>query len=184
MSSTQTTDEGPSDAGKGTPPRVNDPRMSEIAQELARASALHSRGLALEDAYIRYVILANAGGVVACLGIADALAGKSAIGIAPALSDVVGPIAVFLSGVIFSGLLVSLRAVQALHEAEEHARRANSIREELGHGVVLPRGAFGSFGAKILPHLNLAINAFGLWGQFAFAVGSILGINALWNLHP
>jgi hypothetical protein len=181
MTDNQTSDEAPADAGPEALLHSNDPRLSWTAQTLADARNLHSRGLALEDAYIRYLTLANAGGVVGCLGIADALANKSAV--ATALSSVVGPIAAFFFGVVFCGLVVSLRGKQALHQAEEHARRANGILADIGHGVVLPRGAFGPLEAKALPHLNRMINALGLLGQLAFLVGGIWGLIAMRNLH-
>ncbi|MBB2170328.1 hypothetical protein HLH36_18605 [Gluconacetobacter aggeris] len=161
----------------------NDPRVRAVAQALSDARTLQSRAMSLEDTYIRYVTLANSGGILACLGIADALAGKEGSGVSPALSNIVGPIAVFFFGLICCGLVTSLRGKLALHYAETEGRRANGILVDLGRGVALPRGAFSPVEEKGLPYLNTAINFLGIGAQIAFVAGGIWGFYRLWQFH-
>lgn len=161
----------------------NELRVRAFAQILSDAQKLQSRALSLEDTYIRYVTLANSGGILACLGIANALAGKEGSSVSPALSSIVGPIAVFFFGLICCGIVTSLRGKLALHDAETQARRANEVLIEFGKGLALPKGAFSPLEMKALPILNLAINLFGIGAQMAFIVGGIWGLIHLRQLH-
>ncbi|EKN01373.1 MULTISPECIES: hypothetical protein [unclassified Acidocella] len=165
------------------PIHADDPRLKHIAEELMQAKAAQARSLTLEDTYIQYVTFANAGGIAACLGIADVLAGKTGAPLAAELPATIGPMALFFIGLIASGVTLSLRSKQALHEAEETARRANHLLEGMGHGVTLPHGAFSPLEVRVLPYLNKAVNAAGLVAQFAFLFGGIWGLHHIWTLR-
>lgn len=161
----------------------NDPRINIVAQALSDARSLQSRATDLEDTYIRYVLFANSGGILACLGIANSLAGKEHRALSLPLANVAGPIAIFFVGLIFCGLITSLRGKLALHDAEEAASHANSIMFDLGHGVTLPKGAFSPIEKRGIPYLNRAINILGIFAQLAFLVGGVWGIVSLAQLH-
>ncbi|MGH6818385.1 MAG: hypothetical protein ACREC1_06390 [Methylovirgula sp.] len=84
-----------------------DPRAANaIRQALIDAKASDARAQRLEETYVRYLVLANAGGILACLGVADALVTGKGKGIV--LLAVTGPMWIFLVGLIASGLIVSL----------------------------------------------------------------------------
>lgn len=170
---------------KANPIRLNpeDPRVRRIGQMLDEAKIIQARGLTLEDSYIQHVTYANVGGMAACLGIADVLAGKAGKGIPSALPEVVWPMVFFFIGLIACGVVVSLRSKQSLHEAEEKAREANAELRKLGHGVVLPQGAFSPREAMVLPVLNSVINAAGLVAQGSFLLGAIWGICLIAKAH-
>lgn len=144
-----------------------------VAVELTKA--LDATAQRLEEAYIRYVVLANAGGIAACLGIADALVnrkGASAI----SLSSLAGPMWLFLMGIISGGLVVALLARRARHENDEQNQTILRLLCEAGHEAPHLPPAFSRIERKGLPHLTWAINFLGIVSQFCFAIGAIWGM--------
>lgn len=181
-SAMQADDQTPSTGSRTTvdPKDISD---SAVGQALSEARALQSRALSLEDTYIRYVTLANSGGILACLGIADAIAGKEGSGISPALSNIVGPITVFFAGLICCGVVTSLRGKLAWHHVDEEARRVNAILADRGHDVAVATKGYPPVMAKGLPYLNTAINILGIGAQVAFVMGGVWGLCHLRQLH-
>jgi len=153
-----------------------DPRLNNIAQALADARASNVRAVNLEDTYIRYVILANAGGIAACLGIADAIVGKQGRVLIPAISEIICPLWLFFFGLIAGGVMVSLRAAQATHQTEQNAERAKTLLASFGQNIPPHEGIFSKIEEKAIPYLNYAINAFGIISQFCFFIGGFWGI--------
>ena len=71
----------------------------------------------LEEAYVKYIVLANAGGIVACLGIEGALVGgKGNAAQSISFAAVAGPMWLFLIGLISGGLIVSLQRARAVDD--------------------------------------------------------------------
>lgn len=151
-------------------------RINEIRQALTEATGLAARAQKLEDTYIQYIMFANAGGIAACLGIADALAGKENLSASAIFSGVKIPMWFFLIGLICSGLLLSLQRTQATSSAEQNALKAVNILKELGQIVPTSKPVYSRIERNALPHLNIAINFLGLVSQFCFAVGAVWGL--------
>lgn len=171
------------ETGARTKAAPNDNHASSVAQAFSDLPALRSRALSLEDTYIRYVTLANSGGILACLGIANALAGKEGSSISPALSNVVGPITVFFAGLICCGILTSLRGKLAWDQFDKEIRRANAILVDHGYDEAISIEEYPTVMAKGVPHLNVAINILGIGAQLAFIVGGVWGLCHLRQLH-
>lgn len=145
--------------------------IEEIRQALTDARAAEAEGSRLQEAYIRYIVLANAGGIAACLGAANAiLAAKGPI------SFVDHPLGCFLTGMISGGLLSSIRSKQAQKLADERARTAHSLIKRAGHQMPDPPPSFSKLEERGLAVANLAVVVLGLVGQFAFIAGAIWGL--------
>ncbi len=153
-----------------------DPRKkAAIQQALGDARAAEAIALRFEDSYIRYIVLANAGGLAACLSFANGLLGnKASSGIA--LHSLIWPMWLFLAGLVCGALMVSLRRAQSTHMAEKRAREALKVMKDAGHIVPNPPQAFSAIERKGLPALNFAINALGIISQFTFLIGAAWGL--------
>jgi len=159
-----------------TDPEQLDPRKkAAIQQALGDARAAEAVALRFEDSYIRYIVLANAGGMAACLSFANGLLGSKASSTIT-LHALIGPMWLFLAGLISGALIVSLRRAQSTHTAEKRAREALKILKDAGHIVPNPPQVFSAIERKGLPALNIAINALGIIGQFAFLIGAVWGL--------
>ena len=144
-----------------------------IAVELAKG--LDSTAQRLEEAYIRYLVLANAGGIAASLGIADALVSRRG-GAAISLSSLAGPMWLFLAGIISGGLVVALLARRARHESDMQNQRLLQLTREVGYDVPDLPPLFNWIERKGLSYLTQAINFLGIISQFCFAIGAVWGL--------
>ena len=150
-------------------------KVRAIQQALAEANEAQAVALRFEDAYIRYIVLANAGGLAACLSFANGLLGTKATS-AITLHALLGPMWFFLVGLIFGAFIVTLRRAQSTDMAEKRARDALKIMQDAGHIVPNPPPVFSAIERKGLPALNLAINVCGVISQAAFVIGAIWGL--------
>lgn len=159
-----------------TAPEPLDPRkVRAIQQALAEANEAQAVTLRFEDAYIRYIVLANAGGLAACLSFANGLLGHKAASTIT-LHALIWPMWIFLVGLISGAFIVTLRRAQSTDMAEKRARDAIKIMQDAGHIVPNPPPVFSAIERKGLPSLNLAINVFGGISQVAFVIGAIWGL--------
>jgi uncharacterized membrane protein len=143
-----------------------------IGQALADAKVAAATEQRLEEAYIRYIILANAGGIVACLGIADALVNRASSSIP--LSPI--PMWLFLIGLISGGVIVSLQRAQARHLAEQNVLKVVTLRKAKGDTVPTLPPLFSDIERKGLRYLTRVIIGLGLIGQFCFCIGAVWGL--------
>lgn len=153
-----------------------DPRkVRAIQQALADANEAQAVALRFEGAYIRYIVLANAGGLTACLSFANGLLDHKAASTIT-LHTLIWPMWIFLVGLSSGAFIVTLRRAQSTHMAEKRARDAIKIMQDAGHIVPNPPPVFSAIERKGLPMLNLAINIFGVISQVAFVIGAIWGL--------
>jgi hypothetical protein len=137
----------------------------------------------LEESYVRLLVLAIAGGLLACLGIADALAGGKGSPAALSFAALTGPMWFFLFGLIFSGIIVSLQRARAARDSEGHGRRALQVLKDMGLIVPSPASAFSRVERRGLPHLTTAINVLGIASPACFLVGAIWGLLRIGAVH-
>jgi hypothetical protein len=154
-----------------------------IRQAIAEARTADATAQRLEESYVRLLVLANAGGLVACLGIADALVGGKGPSAALSFSALVGPMWFFLFGLIFGGIVVSLQRARAVRDSEEHGRQALQVLKDMGLIVPTPSPAFSRVELKGLRHLTTAINVLGIASPACFFVGAIWGLLRIGIVH-
>ncbi|MGH7093035.1 MAG: hypothetical protein ACREFB_05820 [Stellaceae bacterium] len=153
-------------------------KENELRVAVENAKASDATAQRLEESYIRYVLLANAGGIAACLGIADAMVGHKSD--APiSFSSVAGPISLFLAGIISAGLVLALLRARARHENDEHNKVILRLLAESGHEVPHLPPVFGAIESRALPHLTRGINICGLVSQVCFVAGAVWGLTRL-----
>jgi hypothetical protein len=159
------------------PDPLNPHKMFLIRHAIQAAMAADKVAQRLEETTVKYIVLANAGGIVACLGIEGALVGGKA-GSAPSIpfSAVAGPMWFFLAGLMFGGLIVSLQRARAVATSEQQGRDALRILRETGRIVPSVESAFSPMERKGVPHITLAINVLGIISQFSFVIGAIWGL--------
>ena len=157
------------------PDPLDRPKNAAIQQALDDAKVAEAIAFKFENSYIRYIVLANAGGMAACLSFANGLLGNRASS-AITLHSLIWPMWLFLGGLVSGALIVSLRRVQSIHMAEKRAREALKIMKDAGHIVPNPPQVFSAIERKGLPALNFAINALGIISQFAFLIGAAWGL--------
>ena len=161
-----------------------DPKQAFIIrQAITEARAADATAQRLEESYVRLLVLANAGGLIACLGIADALAGSKGSPAALSFAALTGPMWFFLFGLIFGGIVVSLQRARAVRDSEQHGRRALQVLKDTGLIVPTPPSAFSRAELKGLPHLTTAINILGIASPGCFLVGAIWGLLRIGAVH-
>jgi hypothetical protein len=154
--------------------------MRQAIQSAVAADTIAQR---LEEAYVKYIVLANAGGIVACLGIEGALVGGKGNAAQISFAAVAGPMWLFLIGLISGGLIVSLQRARAVDESERQGREALRILRDAGRIVPTVESAFPAIARKGLKHLTLAINVLGIIGQFSFLAGAVWGLVKVSGMH-
>lgn len=161
-----------------------DPRQVFIIRHaIAEARAADATAQRLAESYVRLLILANAGGLLACFGIADALVGGKGSPGALSFAALTGPMWFFLFGLIFGSLTVSIMRARAVRDSEEHGRQALQVLKDTGVIVPTPPSAFSRVERKGLPHLNRAIDVLGIASPACFLVGAIWGLLRIGAVH-
>ncbi|WP_158812557.1 hypothetical protein [Methylocapsa sp. S129] len=154
-----------------------DPKRAFIVrQAIADARAADAKAERLEESYVRLLVLGNAGGLIACFGIADALAGNKESAGTFSLAALTGPMWLFFIGLIFGGLIVSIQQKRAVRESEEHGQKALQAIKDIG--LIVPRvpPTFSPIELKAVPHLTTAINILGILSQAFFFLGAVWGL--------
>lgn len=163
---------------------LNQHKMFLIRQAIQSAVAADTIAQRLEEAYVKYIVLANAGGIVACLGIEGALVGgKGNAAQSISFAAVAGPMWLFLIGLISGGLIVSLQRARAVDDSERQGREALRVLRDAGRIVPTVESAFPAIARKGLKHLTLAINVLGIIGQFSFLAGAVWGLVKVSGMH-
>jgi hypothetical protein len=163
---------------------LNQHKMFLIRRAIKSAVAADTIAQRLEEAYVKYIVLANAGGIVACLGIEGALlGGKGNAAQSTAFAAVAGPMWLFLIGLISGGLIVSLQRARAVDDSERQGREALRILRDAGRIVPTVESAFSATERKALKQLTLAINVLGIVGQFSFLGGAVWGLVKVSGMH-
>jgi len=162
---------------------LNQQRLFLIRQAIQNAISADKIAQQLKETYIKYIILANAGGIVACLGIEGALVGKSSAAPIIPFSAVACSMWLFLWGLICGGLVVSLERARAVDFSEQQGREALRIIRETGRIVPAVESAFSPIERKGLKHLPIAINSLGLISQLFFFIGAIWGLVRISSMH-
>ncbi|WP_174502016.1 hypothetical protein [Acidiphilium sp. C61] len=161
-----------------------DPKQGPvIRQAIADARTADATAQRLTEGYVHLLILANAGGLVACLGIADALAGGRDSSSLISYAALTGPMWFFLFGLIFGSLIVSMMRVRAVRDSEEHGQRALQALKDAGVIVPTLPSVFSRVERKGLPHLNRAINVLGIASPACFLVGAVWGLLRIGAVH-
>ena len=161
-----------------------DPKQAfVIRQAIGEARTADATAQRLEESYVRLLVLANAGGLIACLGIADALAGGKAPPGTLSFTALAGPMWFFLFGLICGGIIVSLQRARAVRDSEKHGRRALQVLKDMGLIVPTPPSTFYRAELKGLPHLTTAINVLGIASPACFLVGAIWGLLRIGAVH-
>ena len=158
-------------------------QVFRIGQAIAEARAADAIAQRLTESYVRLLILANAGGLLACLGIADALAGGKGLPGALSFAALTGPMWFFLFGLIFGSLIVSMMKARAVRDSEEHGRQALQVLKDASVVVPTPPPVFSRVERKGLPHLNRAIDVLGIASPACFLVGAIWGLLRIGAVH-
>ena len=165
-------------------PEPLDPKQVFIVrQAIAEARAADATAQRLTESYVRLLVLANAGGMIACLGIADALAGGKGSPAALSFAALAGPMWLFFFGLISGGLTVSIQRASAVRDSEQHGRRALQALRDMGLIVPTPPSAFSRPELKALPHLTTAINVLGIASSACFFFGAIWGLRLIGAVH-
>lgn len=170
-------------AGVSDSEPLNQHKLFLIRQAIQNAIAADKIAQQLKEAYIKYIILANAGGIVACLGIEGALVGKSSAAPIIPFSAVACSMWLFLCGLICGGVIVSLERARAVDFSEQQGREALRLIRETGRIVPAVESAFSPIERKGLKHLTLAINVLGVISQLLFLAGAILGLIRISGMH-
>jgi hypothetical protein len=158
-----------------------DPKQAfVIRQAIAEARAADATAQRLEESYVRLLVLANAGGLIACLGIADALAGRKGSPATLSFAALAGLMWFFLFGLIFGGIIVSFQRARAVQASEKHGRGALQVIKDMGLIVPTPPSAFSRTELKGLPHLTTAIS---IASPTGFLVGAIWGLLRIAAVH-
>lgn len=158
-------------------------RVLVFRQAIAEARAADATAQRLEESCVRLLILANAGGMIACLGIADALAGGKGSPATLSFAALIGPMWFFFLGLIFGGLTVSLQRGRAVRDSEQHGRRALQVFKDMGLIVPTPPSPFSHPELKALPHLTKAINILAIFSLVCFLVGAVWGLLRIGAVH-
>jgi len=158
-------------------------RVFIFRNEIAEARAADATVQRLTESYVRLFVLANAGGMLACLGIADALAGGKGLPGALSFAALAGPMWFFLFGLIFGGLTVSIMRARAVRDSVQHGERALQAIRDMGLIVPTPPSPFSRPELKGLPHLTTAINVLGIASPACFLVGAIWGLLRIGAVH-
>ncbi len=164
------------------PDPLNQHKLFLVRQAIQNALAADQIAQRLKETYVKYIILANAGGIVACLGIEGALVGRSNGEPTIPFSAVAWPMRLFLLGLICGGLVVMLERARAIESSEQQGREALRIIRETGRIVPTVESAFSSIERKGLKHLVFATNVLGVIGQISFVVGAIWGLVRIGSL--
>lgn len=157
------------------PTPLTQAQIREIQRMLAEAISQQATSQRLTEQYVRYLVLGNGGGLLACLTFAGGLV-KDRISTAIPIQNVALPMWCFLIGLIFGVLIVSIQRAQAAHFAETNARGSIDTMKKAGAIIADPKPAFSKIEQRGLPHLTAAINICGLISQFAFFAGAIWGM--------
>lgn len=165
------------------PDPLNEHKLFLIRQAIQNALAADTIAQRLKETYVKYIILANAGGIVACLGIEGALVGKSSAAPIIPFSAIAWPMWLFLFGLICDGLVVSLERARAVDFSEQQGREALRLTRETGRIVPTVESVFSPIERKGLKHLTLAINILAVIGQFLFVIGAIWGLVRIASAH-
>ncbi|MCA7118339.1 MAG: hypothetical protein LGL72_02775 [Acidibrevibacterium sp.] len=163
--------------------QLNPKQAFLIRQAIAEARTADATAQRLEESYVRLLVLANAGGLIACLGIADALAGGKASAGALSFAALTVPMWFFLVGLVCGGIIVSLQRVRAVRDSEKHGRGALQVLKDMGLIVPTPPSAFSRAELKGLPHLTMAINVLGIASPACFLIGAIWGLVHIGAVH-
>ena len=155
------------DASKALP-------VDQIRQALEDARAADAASRRMQDTYIRYIAFANAGGIAACLGVANALVGAK---VPP--SPVLGPMSLFLLGLVCGGAIVSIQSKMEKERAERCAHDAIAMLKQAGHEVPPQAPVFSPLLMRGLKIANLSVNVSGILGQGFFLAGAIWGMHLL-----
>ena len=155
---------------------------AKVQQMIADIRASDQTSQRFKEMYIRFLVLANAGGIAACLSMAGSIAGKGQSE-AIALKAAVGPLAIFLIGVMSAGLIVSLMYKAALHETEQRAMKLAGFLQEAGLIVATPKTVFMPIELKGVLIVDRAIMILGVVSPIAFVIGSIWGLMLIAYAH-
>jgi hypothetical protein len=149
--------------------------MTALQQKIAEMKSADAVAQRLKESYIRYVVLANAGGLAAC---GTLIGGKGV-----ALAGILGPVICFLVGLVAGGLIVSLMGKQATHRAEQLGQEVIKMLQDTGQMVATPKPVFSAIERKGLPIIEGTINVLGLVSQFAFVGGAAWGLALIGIAH-
>lgn len=163
---------------------LNQRKLFLVRQAIQNALAADKIAQRMKETYVKYIVLANAGGIVACLGIEGALVGSKASTAPPIpFSAVAWPMRLFLLGLICGGLVVTLERARAIDFSEQQGREALRIIRDTGRIVPTVESAFSPIERKGLPHIARAIDVLAIIGQFSFGIGAIWGLVRISNMH-
>ena len=162
---------------------LNQHKLFLVRQAIQNALAADKIAQRLKETYVKYIVLANAGGIAACLAIEGALVGKGNSAPVIPFSAVAWPMRLFLLGLICGGLVVSLERARAIDFSEQQRREALRILRETGRVVPTVESTFSSIERKGLKHLRRAIDILGVIGQLSFFIGAIWGLARIASVH-
>lgn len=158
-------------------------KVFTFRHEIAEARAADATAQRLTESYVRLFVLANAGGMLACLGIADALAGGKGSPGALSFAALTGPMWFFLFGLIFGGLTVSVMRARAVRDSVQHGERALQAIRHMSLIVPTVPSPFSHPELKALPHLDRAIDVLGIASPACFLIGAIWGLIQIGTIH-
>lgn len=162
---------------------TQDPRTTaKVQQMIADFRSSDAASQRFKEMYIRFLVLANAGGIAACLSIAGSIAGKGASQTI-SLAAAVGPLSMFLLGVISAGLIVSLMYKSALFNADQHAQKLAGLLQEAGLIVAKPKSVFMPIELKGVLIVDHVIMGLSVVSPMAFVTGSIWGLILIAHAH-
>jgi hypothetical protein len=148
--------------------------VEEIRQALDDARAAYAVSRRLQETFIRYIVLANTGGIAACLGVANALVGAK---VPP--SPVLWPMGLFVAGLVCGGGIVSIQSKLETRQAEQRAHDAIDLLKQAGHEVPPQAPVFSPLLMRGLKIANVSVNVLGILGQGFFVAGAIWGMHLL-----
>lgn len=148
--------------------------LRSVQQKLADMKESDAKAQRHQETYIRYVVLANAGGVAACLSALGIVTSGKVGTLSP--SALVGPLAVYLIGLATGAIIFSLLSKQSTLQIEKLSDEVTALLRGTGQIVPTPPKIFSSIERKGAQISDRAVNALGLISQFSFVVGSIWGL--------
>lgn len=148
--------------------------LRTIQQKLADMKVADAMAQRHQETYIRYVVLANAGGIAACLSASGKMGGEKVGTLSSA--SLIGPLALYLVGVVTGAVIFSLLSKQATLQIEELSQEVTELLRGPGRIVPTPPKIFSNIERKGARNSDYGINVLGLVSQISFVIGSIWGL--------
>lgn len=154
-----------------------EPLPGEIVSAKDRVAKSTERASVSLDAAAKYILLANAGGVVVCISVLQAMLGQEGHSIV----SVLPPLTAYVFGMLASGLYMFSNTMKHINYARNYEATLRELIKEYGHDPGSPPSEFRQWGVPLTTWVSLHF-----WSErvsyLCFVVGSLVGLAELYAL--